>query len=291
MNERVAELLEAGPAALNDADYALLERIGTELVSVCGDDERARARGFTFIGNAKLQTGDGDAAEAHYFKALDIYRKLGDEGFEAQVLMNLGVVAVEINLDVAEARRLFDLALPMMRRTGDKARLALGLGNLGELARLESDFPAALIQATESLELYEALGEAERAAWQRTNIAHVRSLMRDYAGAIDSLRAAYATLEEKKNPHWLSIYFDVWFLLAMELRAYEPAARLAGFNDRYRMQNTVPRLSGLMPWFVPSMDRLRKRLDESRFAELRSEGAHFSLSEAQAQTALIHLKD
>lgn len=287
--QRIAALMEAGPLALSSADYSGLERIGRELVDIAHGDDAARARGLTFIGNAKLQMGDGDAAEAHYFKALDLYRKNGDEAFEAQILMNLGIVAVEINLDVAEGRRLFDIALPIMRRNGDRVKLALALGNVAEIARLEGNFSGSLACAAESLELYEAIGDKERAAWQRINIAHVRSLVREYPAAIMLLRDAFAALEERKNPNWLATYFDVWFLLAVELRSYERAARIAGFNDRFRMQHNVPRLSGRLPWFVPSMDRLRKHFDESRLTGLRTEGAHFSLSEANAETLAIRI--
>ena len=286
---RVKKLIEAGTAALRAADYSRVERIGKDLLSVAADDDFARARGYNFVGNARLQLGDGDGAEANYQKALEIFRRLGDETWVATVLMNLGIVAVEINMDVTEGRRLYDITLPLMRKHGDPFRIALTLGNFAEISRLEGDYAQALAYADESYRIFTEINEPEWAAWRLITIAHVHSILREYPTAIELLRRAYSGLAEGANPAWLAVYFDVWFFLAVELKCHEGAVRLAGFCDRMRTQRNVPRLSSLMPWYVPSLERLRKTLSENRYAELRSEGAHFSLTEANSETQSITL--
>ncbi|MDP9018773.1 MAG: tetratricopeptide repeat protein [Candidatus Eremiobacteraeota bacterium] len=282
--DRVEELRTAAAAALFNADYRTMERLARELVEYAQAtrSKRGLALGYHFIGNGRLQNGDGESAEIAYHKSLKLYEELGDAGAAAQVMMNLGIVAVEINLDVREARRLYDQALPIVRSLDDERRLALALGNFGEILRLEGDYDKALSLGRESYNLFIKSDSVLLASGQLVNIAHYHSLRREYAIAMETLNQAYEVINREQNPHWLAGYFDVWFIIATELNAAKVAALLLGFVDHFRDQKKVPRLQGMLPWASTCMDRLRKRLTDQRFAELRADGAKLTPVEAQA---------
>ena len=271
-------------AALNAADWRLGERLGRELIEAANKsgDLLAKGMGFTYVGNARLLSGDGPGAETAYAQAIKLYKKIGDEVRVAQVMMNLGIIAVEINLDVREGRRLYDLALPVVRAAGDKGRVALGLGNVAEIWRMEGDYDRAMACALESAELFDEIRQTERAAWQRINIAHLYSLRREYAAAWDCMRAASEELKRNHIAHWQAFYFDVWLIIAADVGALESAARMLGFSDEFRHQKSVPRLQGILPWFVPTIEKLKKKLGEERLAELRASGALLTMDEADA---------
>ena len=119
------------------------------------------------------------------------------------------------------------------------------------------------------------------------NIAHYRSLRRDYLGAIEALREAFDELQKSHNARWIAFYFEVWFIIAAELKRWEIAAQLLGFVDHLRGEKKVARLQIMLPWFLPHVERLSKQLSEDRLLELSAEGAKLTLHEAQEVTADI----
>ena len=288
---RAEELKSAGAAALSAAQYETLERIGHELVQLgqASGEMRDIAHGYNLIGNARLQNGDGPAAEEAYRRTLKIYQNLGDEARVAVILMNLGIVAIEINLDVAEGRRLYDQALPIMRRINEKT-LALALGNAAEISRLEGDFTQAIAYAQESYDLFLQQSEPERAAWQLVNLAHYHSLRREYAAAKELMQRAFETLRTARNTAWVAAYFDTWFLMSTELHAWESAARVLGFVDRYRQEKKVPRLRGVLPWYLTALERLRKQLSEHELRALQEEGSAMQLLEVQTMLEKVDVR-
>jgi tetratricopeptide (TPR) repeat protein len=240
------------------------------------------------MGGAYFQRNDGDASVRAYHKALDLFNLLGKEGDAALVAASLGAIALDVHLDVGEARRLYDQAIPVIRKSGDKRRLAICLGNLGEIARLEGHATQALEHAAEAIELFRDLGEPAQLAWQLTNIGHYHALRRDYAAAAENLRSAYGELSKQPTPRWIAWYFDVWFILAAEFERWDVAASLLGFTDRYRDEHDAPRMQGMFPWFTLPVERLAKRSrEDSTLYDVRAEGEHLTLSQAQALTETL----
>ena len=290
MNLRYAEELnEEALEAQASAQFDELARIGREMISYgeIAGDLLALARGYNFLGNAKLHTGDGDSAERAYRSALKIFSQRGDRAGVARVVMNLGALAMEIRLDAADAKEQFSQALPVFEETGDRLRYAVALANLGEVYRLEGQYDVALENACRALDIFEELGDSDRETWQAVDIAHYHLLKRQHHDALRFLEIARKKLKHNRNPHWLCAYFEVWFLLAAQMHAWGPAAQLQGFVDRYRLAHNVPRLQIMLPWLLPPIEHLDKRLPFDEVSRLRSEGAEFSVARAHATATHI----
>jgi tetratricopeptide (TPR) repeat protein len=202
-------------------------------------------------------------------------------------MMNLGTIEVDINLNASLARQYYEEAAPIIREMNEPWRLAIALGNLCEIYRLEGDYARATSTASEALELFRTLGDRARASWQLANIALCRLLRRDAAGAIQSMQEAHDELVLDPNPRWTAWYFDVWFMIAAKLERWELAARLLGFVDRLRDEKNLPRLPGVLPWFSSPIERLNKALSGDRLHELRLEGESLTFDQAQSLTAGI----
>lgn len=289
VNEDVS-LHDRATAAWYADDYETLETLSKEMIrqGKSRADAAQIALGYSFAGHACIHREDAHGAHDAYGRALNLFKQLGDDLGVARVQMSLGVVALELDLDVAEARRLYDIAVPVVRASGDRQRLAIALANLAEIFRQEGDYRQAMSCARESLEIFRELGDVTYVGWQLFTIAHIHSLVREYPQAIENLRAAFVELRKTENARWLAMYFDVWIILAVELKADECAARLLGFTEEMRAQKRAARLRGMLPWFLPHMERLAKRISEDRLLALRTAGAALTLDEAQALTNELH---
>jgi tetratricopeptide (TPR) repeat protein len=293
-DREVTALHDAAVAAQTACDYVELERCARGIIqrSEAIGDQHGLAWGYHFEGGALFQRNDGEAAVRAYRKALDLFVELDDRAGAALVAVSLGAVALDVYLDVDEARRLYDRAMPAIRESGDKRRLAICLGNLGEIARLEGHPRQAIDYATEALTLFKDLDEPAQVGWQLTNVAHYHALLRHDGLALENLRAAYVELSREPIPRWIAWYFDVWFILAVEFEHWEDAATLLGFTDRYRDDKNVPRMQAMLPWFSLPVECLAKRARmDKTLDDRRSAGENLSLSQAHKLVETITCRD
>jgi hypothetical protein len=283
------ELHDEAVAAQNAADFPALRRISaqmTELGEATGD-RSAIAWGDYFLGIALIFNNEASAADRVLRRALGYFRDSGDRLVAARTMLNLAMIEVDINVNAAAARRLYEEAAPVIRDSGDTSRLAILLGNLAEIDRLEGDYDAALRNARESARLFRGLGDRGRTVWQLVNIAHFQSLRRANADALATLREAYEELILDPNPRWVALYFELWVILAAKLEHWETAALLLGYVDRLRSDFNVPRLQGMLPWLSSPMERLAATLKQERLHELFADGESLTIGSAQALTRQI----
>jgi len=286
---RFARLYSEAIAAQNAADYPALRQIAGKMTELgnAGGEPALRAWGDYFLGIALVFNNEASAADRVLRRALAYFRESGDKLVAARTMLNLAMIEVDINLNATAARRLYEEAAPIIRENGDKTRLAILLGNLGEIDRLEGDYSAALRNARESARLFKELGDHGRSVWQLVNIAHYQSLRRASADAIATMTEAYAELRLDPIPRWIALYFDVWVILAGKLEQWETAAQLLGYVDKLRSDHSVPRLQGMLPWLSSPMERLASMLPQDRLHELFAAGEALDVESAQALATRI----
>ena len=195
-------------------------------------------------------------------------------------MMNLGSIELDNVGNAGEARRLYEASAPVVRELGDSLNLAITLGNLGEICRLEGDYRGAIANAEESLAIFRTLGDTDNTIWQLTSIAHYRFALRQYAAAIETMATAWALLGEHPNPRWLAWYFDTWFLIAAGLEQLDTAAELLAFTDKYRDEQNQPRLQAMLPWLSTPKERLTRELSHDRLGELVAAGEALTVASA-----------
>jgi tetratricopeptide (TPR) repeat protein len=137
------------------------------------DDPRAEALlAFQRGRGALLQFGDYRAAQGSLERSLELLRELGDVWTMAQVVIDLGLVALHQG-DTAAARTRYEQGVAMARSIGDRGLLALALNNLGEAARAAGDLAAAEAHYTASLRLHEELGNRPETPRLLHNLGYV----------------------------------------------------------------------------------------------------------------------
>lgn len=265
------------------ADYLTLARLARDMIAANESAGNALelAWGHYFAGAAQFQRGDGVAAERAYRKAQELFQRIGNREGLGRAMLGLAAVALDIEANVELARQLYDQAVPMVRASGDKQRLAIALGNLGEICRMEGNYGRALEHAGEAAALFRSIGDAAHNGWALANMAHFHLLRREYTSAVGALHEAYRELMRAPNPRWLAWYFEVWFLLAAATAQWEPAARIFGFVAHYRHENSVPRMQGWMIWFAAPIELLHRKLSPERLHELQAEGESLTGEGAQ----------
>jgi len=261
-DDEIARLHDRAAAAQHAGDYPTLAQLARDLIALAqaAADRRELAWGHYFAGASWFQRSDGSAASREYRKALELFTEQGDREGRARSMLGMAAVALDIDLDVGEARRVYDLCVPIVRELGDKRRLGIVLGNFGEIHRMEGNADAALRCAREAVALFREAGDDAFAGWQLTSMGHYHLLRRDPESAIASMRQSYAELQKSPNPRWIAWYFDIWFIIAAALDRWDVAAQLMAFSNRYRDEHSVPRMPGILPWFSRPVESLSQRL-------------------------------
>lgn len=289
MDEAARALETRARAARLENDDALLERLGGEMIALgeSSGDTEAIAWGNYHLGVALTHLNRGSEAERANLAALDLFTALGDRFAAARVMMNLAMTELDINLNAVKARRLYEEAIEIIRETGEPIRLAIALGNLAEIMRLEADYRGAIRTARESLGHFLEAADLGGAATQWITVAHCQALLRDYTLSAESMRAAFECLRQDPDARWMALYFDTWVVIAARLGHVESAAQLLGFADLYRFDKSVRRLQGMLPWLSSAKERIARELSDDRLHELTLAGEAMTLEQAQALAETI----
>ncbi|GAC1388834.1 MAG: hypothetical protein NVSMB31_03650 [Vulcanimicrobiaceae bacterium] len=290
MSERSEALADALGKAFFRGDFRTARRLSSELfeLSKQSDDHFGMARAHNMLGNVFVHaTADGETAERYYHSAMEHYRLAGDRRGVAVVTLNLGSLALDIHLDLQEARKRYVESLALFTELDDKPSIFMTMSNISELSRLEGDYTTALEYGKQCLTYFQEQGDTTKTGWQMVSIAHDLLLRSEYDESIEMLRGGYQALADDPNPDHLANYFEIWFYLACELRAYPVAAQLLGFLEEYRQANHVPRLALLMPWFSPRLEKLQRSLSYEDLLKQRAQGERMTLEQAEAATYLI----
>jgi tetratricopeptide (TPR) repeat protein len=269
------------------ADYATVERLARELAELAAKEENVVAEGhaYAYLGGALVARNDGPAARAAFARAKELYERAGDEAGVARSLNGLAVAALDIDLDVHEARMRLEQALAIAHRLDDTRQLGQALGNLAEVQRYEANYSGAIRSARQALTIMEGLEDHARAAWQLINIAHCLFLQRDREQAVRTMRSAYEHLRlASHDARVLAWYFDVWFVIAAGFGEWETAVRLIGFGKRVRDDSNLVRLQLLLPWISGPMEALCVHFSAHEIDVLVHEGGELTLEEADALT-------
>jgi tetratricopeptide (TPR) repeat protein len=282
MDEETRSLRELSRKALRANDFLGLERLGRQLTAhgESTRDSEAVAWGNYNLGIALTSLNRGAEAARATRSAIELFEAIGDRFAKARAMMNLALVELENNGNVTVARRLYEESEPIIRDCGEPLRLAIALGNIGEMCRMEGDYRGALRKAQESLAIFRSIGDVGNATWPLADIACYHCLLRDRPAAIANMREAAGLLRESPDPRHVVWCFDTAAILAERFDYVEQALRLLSFNDRFRDENNQPRTQALLPWLSTTKERIARDLSPERIDQLVIEGEELTLEEA-----------
>jgi DNA-binding CsgD family transcriptional regulator/tetratricopeptide (TPR) repeat protein len=292
-----------------------------------GDVEAiVRARACAYLGNTALQLGEYAQAGHMYEACCAIYRERGDRGQVASALTGLAMVARNQG-DYAQARTLHDECLGIWRELDMRQSLAISLTELGDLSRDEGDVATSRAQYGEALSLFEALGDTAGVAssylglgqaarfegqWEQAHelVEHGLALFRSgrdklgMAYAIEELGRIARPIGETQRAvtmfqDALTLWMDVGDQqgivrcieglagLGTELGDAKRATRLMVAATAWRDQMAIKISPADYPLRARDLDRARKALGESGYADASSAGRALTLKAATAEALAL----
>ena len=130
-------------------------------------------------------------ALAHYERAIDIYREIGDRNTEGGAVNNIGIVYLRLGrYDEAQAH--FTRALAIHREIGDRTSEAVALTNLGTVAERTGQLGRARAYHEQALARYRRAGYRVGEGDASHGLGVVQARLGDTDGALDHLRHAVA---------------------------------------------------------------------------------------------------
>ncbi len=171
-------------------DYPEADTLLTEAVSMLRRLGDPKALASALRMRGVIALWDGKYPPAADFgEALALSREAGDDTSTAIVLNSLGVMTEQWERDQPKAQALYEEALDMFQRLGDQQRASYCLHNLGNIAHDAGQYDRAVALGRESLALADTLGDQ----WQRSYC--LRSLG-DALRGLGDLPGAAALLKE-----------------------------------------------------------------------------------------------
>ena len=168
--------------------------------------------------------GDYDEAARLYQRALDIFKRLGDQARMAASYHNLGMLAQNRG-DYDQAARLYERALDIFKRLGDQASMATSYGQLGILAQERGDYDEAARQYQRALDMFERLGDQASMATSYHELGILAQERGDYDQAARHYQTALDIKERLGDQAGMTTSYHQLGILAHHRRDYDQAAR------------------------------------------------------------------
>ena len=270
------ELLRAcAILAFDRGDFAATAAVGKLLVEHAGrgGDTGELGRALVVLATAKYELGREADAEADFLRALECFRAERQPRRVATTLETLALLAAEQRGDYADARAKLVEARALLEESGPSRYLATVVANLGYLSFLEGDLTQAMALAHEGLAAFERLGVPSHVAWQLISMAGYELAAGEYAAALDSLRRARVAMEQQPDRSNRGQYFEIAFRLAVAMGAYEPAARIDGYLERFRAATHTRRSPSERAAYARSRAKLEAEVEGGNLERLREAGA------------------
>ena len=223
--------------------------------------------------------GDYDRAVALCERGLTVCRALGDRQGYAQLLINMGLVAIHQEA-YERATAVFQESLAIGRDLEDKLLLSTALGQLAVVALAQHQYEEASVRWQESLDHAQALGHKRRTAYALFGLGTIALRQDDPPRAAALLRDSLS-LCGRLGIRWLTeVCLEGLAGVACALGNYAQATRLLGaaevLSESLDLRLPPPYQSALEQWVAAS----RAGLPASTFAALWAEGRAMTLEQA-----------
>lgn len=220
-----------GLCAGNLGDFALAEKLFTEVMNSGGEDPLPAAESSSNLGILKLEQGDYPAAAKLLTTSLDIEKSAmlrRNEGVDSN---NYGLVLKSAGRH-EEAKEYFSRSIAIAREVGNVHDEAIALSNMALAARITGDHASARRDYAAALELYEKAGFREGRASTLLGLGKIyEAADNDYARALDCYRQANAVYEELEMPRGIAESLNQMGRCLRKAAAPKRATRDLVFDD------------------------------------------------------------
>src|SRR3984885_12682925 len=232
-------------------------------IRAAAGDRKGEARSLRAWADATTET-DAPQSIRLYQQARTLFRSVGSEGGEAEVLNNLGLV-YETQGDLATAEKMHREALAIFRLLDDKSQEAAAIGNIADERMEQGDLRGAIQLYEEQLQLGEP-GTTDNPL-PVYNIALLHQLQGDLTGAKRGFEQSLETWQ--KNGDQDSAAYAMWSLGSLLLQE----ADFSGTRKMYEQALATRTAAG---------DKLSIAETQLRLADLSLEGGHSPVKQEAA---------
>jgi eukaryotic-like serine/threonine-protein kinase len=232
-------------------------------IRAAAGDRKGEARSLRAWADATTET-DAPESIRLYQQARTLFRSVGSEGGEAEVLNNLGLV-YETQGDLATAEKMHREALAIFRLLDDKSQEAAAIGNIADERMEQGDLRGAIQLYEEQLQLGEP--GTTKNPLPVYNIALLHQLQGDLTGAKWGFEQSLETWQ--KNGDQDSAAYAMWSLGSLLLQE----ADFSGTRKMYEQALATRTAAG---------DKLSIAETQLRLADLSLEEAHSPVEQEAA---------
>ncbi len=144
--------------------------------------QEGQANVLNQLGLVRCDLGDYERGKGYYHQALAICREIQDQFLEGRVLNSLGLAANEQG-NPTEAFDYFHAALPIRRAVGDRYGESITLSNLGVVAEAQGDYMAAQRYYQQALAICKVIDDQWGVEVTLGNLGGIAQIMGDYPAA------------------------------------------------------------------------------------------------------------
>jgi tetratricopeptide (TPR) repeat protein len=166
-------------------------------------------------------------------------RNVDDEDVIGFALGVLGTSQQQLG-DIHSARRSFEEAVSLHRRSGNEVRLATGLGNLAGVEETLGEFDRAEALTRESLRIVEDIGDLHQTAVQGQNLAYLLAISGRAEEAHELSRGLIPAVLELRSPNLTMAFANTCMNVLIRLGEPVGAAHLLGAEEAMRERNAMP---------------------------------------------------
>jgi predicted ATPase/class 3 adenylate cyclase len=203
------------------------------LLALPGERSVPRAVGEDAVGSLAYWQSDGEGAERHYREALAIARELGDRRVIAQATYDLAFVPMILGTGFEESARLLPEAVELFESLGDEERAVRARGDLGLFMLIAGDHRAALPLLEESLARTRERGDVFHVADDLLRLAEANRFLGNLDDARRDQLEALEIMERANAPGGIAAVLQIMASVDSDLGRHERAMRIFGSADSF----------------------------------------------------------
>lgn len=182
-------------------------------------------------GTTLINQGEDKKAYPHLVDAVELYDQQNQSWMKGVTLVHLANVSLGLG-DAEQATQWLDMAMPMLKQSGDIWGMAFGLNNYGEVARVRGDYD----RAEEFYRRTEALYTQADAKGDQARLVHTFGYIALHKGNYDEAQELFFKslndFRELGNHRGIAECLAGLAALAVEREKYEWAAPLLGAAEK-----------------------------------------------------------
>jgi tetratricopeptide (TPR) repeat protein len=236
----------------------------------------------TGLGELSMRTGECARAREHLEAARSYGRTIASDWGTAAGLACFGQLAW-LEGKVSEARTLYERALVVVRRLGDRRLLILDLLSLAVVRSEAGDLEGAARDADEPMSLAGEMGNPILVAHAAYTIGRIACGRDDWPRGREHLTQALRLAQERSVSALIAACLEVLAAIASREGAVERAARLFGASESLREARVWPRATVDQARHEGEVEAARAALGEKAFTAAWEAGRRMTLDEAVSE--------